>query len=157
MGFLSKDAKAGEYISVISEECQFQGTLDLQGSLRIDGKLEGNVDNAKYVTISKSGSVKGDVTAQGVVLMGKMTGNICAESVEILAEAKINGNIRSKSILIEGGAKVSATIHVVGDEEVEPSDKEEVIDSPAAEEAQTTQEKEVKEAKPAKSSKKGDK
>jgi len=154
MGFLSKDAKSGEYISVISEECQFQGTLDLQGSLRIDGKLEGNVDNAKYVTISKTGSVKGDITAQGVVLIGKMTGNICADNVEILSEAKINGNIRSKSILIEGGAKVSATIQVVGDEEVETSAQEEVIDTPEEKPVLPVQEKETK---PAKTSKKGDK
>lgn len=125
MGFLNKDIKAAEYVSVISEQCQFQGTLDLQGSLRIDGNLEGNVDNAKYVTVSKTGSVKGDITAQGVVIIGQMTGDIVADSVEILSDAKINGNIRSKSILIEGGAKVSATIHVVGDEEA-PLDEQEI-------------------------------
>jgi cytoskeletal protein CcmA (bactofilin family) len=127
MGFLNKDAKNGEYVSVISEECQFQGTLDLQGSLRIDGKLEGNVDNAKYVTVSKSGSVKGDISGQGVVIIGNMTGNIVADSVEILADAKIKGNIRSKSILIEGGAKVNATIHVVSEEDDGLQDKEEPI------------------------------
>lgn len=152
MGFLSKDVKAGEYVSVISEQCQFQGTLDLQGSLRIDGALEGNVDNAKYVTVSKTGTVKGDITAQGVVIIGKMTGDIVADSVEILADAKITGNIRSKSILIEGGAKVSATIHVVGEEEAS-LDEEEI----AADEPQKTEEpkKEVKTEK--KDNKKGDK
>ena len=124
MGFLNKDIKAGEYVSVISEQCQFQGTLDLQGSLRIDGNLEGNVDNAKYVTISKTGTVKGDITAQGVVVIGHMTGDIVADNVEILADAKITGNIRSKSILIEGGAKVSATIHVVGEEEAPLAEEE---------------------------------
>lgn len=149
MGFLSKDAKTGEYVSVISEECQFQGTLDLQGSLRIDGKLEGNVDNAKYVTISQTGSVKGDITAQGVVVIGKMTGDICADSVEILADAKISGNIRSKSILIEGGAKVSATIHVVGEEEEAPAGEEEAITEDAKQQP--------KEEKSVKNSKKGDK
>lgn len=152
MGFLSKDVKAGEYVSVISEQCQFQGTLDLQGSLRIDGALEGNVDNAKYVTVSKTGTVKGDITAQGVVIIGKMTGDIVADSVEILADAKITGNIRSKSILIEGGAKVSATIHVVGEEEAS-LDEEEI----AADEPQKAEEpkKEVKTEK--KDNKKGDK
>ena len=152
MGFLSKDVKAGEYVSVISEQCQFQGTLDLQGSLRIDGALEGNVDNAKYVTVSKTGTVKGDITAQGVVIIGKMTGDIVADSVEILADAKITGNIRSKSILIEGGAKVSATIHVVGEEEAS-LDEEEI----AADEPQKAEEpkKEIKTEK--KDNKKGDK
>ncbi|MDR0953136.1 MAG: polymer-forming cytoskeletal protein [Elusimicrobiota bacterium] len=127
MGFLNKDAKTGEHVSVISEECQFQGTLDLQGSLRIDGNLDGNVDNAKYVTISKSGSVKGDITAQGVVVIGKLVGDICADNVEILADAKISGNIRSKSILVEGGAKVSATIQVVGEEDDSLAEQEEPI------------------------------
>lgn len=130
MGFLSKDVKTGEYVSVISEQCQFQGTLDLQGSLRIDGALEGNVDNAKYVTVSKSGTVKGDITAQGVVVIGQMTGDIVADSVEILSDARITGNIRSKSILIEGGAKVSATIHVVGEEEASLDEEEIAADEP---------------------------
>ena len=127
MGFLSKDSKSGEYVSVISEECQFQGTLDLQGSLRVDGRLEGNVDNAKYVTVSKNGVVKGDITAQGVVVIGSVTGNIVADNVEILSTAKIKGNIRSKSILVEGGARVNASIIVVSEEENELADKEESI------------------------------
>lgn len=131
MGFLSKDAKTGEYVSVISEECQFQGTLDLQGSLRVDGRLEGNVDNAKFVTVSKSGNVKGNVTAQGVVLIGTMQGNIVADSVEILATAIIKGDIRSKSILIEGGARVNATITVVNEADEPASGEEPVFDDEA--------------------------
>ncbi len=148
MGFLGKDVKAGEYVSVISEQCQFQGTLDLQGSLRIDGDLDGNVDNAKYVTISKTGTVKGDITAQGVVVIGSMTGDIVADSVEILADAKITGNIRSKSILIEGGAKVSATIHVVGEEEAALAE-EEITDEPVKKQSENKSDK--------KENKKGDK
>lgn len=127
MGFLSKDAKSGEYVSVISEECQFQGTLDLQGSLRVDGRLEGNVDNAKYVTVSKNGIVKGDITAQGIVVIGSVTGSIVADSVELLSTAKIKGNIRTKNILVEGGARVNASITVVNEEGNELADKEEAI------------------------------
>ncbi len=138
MGFLGKDAKSGEYVSVISEQCQFQGTLDLQGSLRIDGKLEGNVDNAKYVTISQSGKVKGDITAKGVVLIGRMEGNICADTVELLASARISGDIRSKSILIEGGAKVNATIHVVNEDGEDAAAEEEVLDGSDEPEAAAT-------------------
>ncbi|MBQ4493412.1 MAG: polymer-forming cytoskeletal protein [Elusimicrobiaceae bacterium] len=76
MGFLNKDAKNGDYVSVISEECYFQGTLDLQGSVRVDGKLEGNVDNATYVTVSKSGFMKGNISAKGVVIIGTLEGDI---------------------------------------------------------------------------------
>ena len=128
MGFLSKDSKNGDYVSVISEECYFQGTLDLQGSVRVDGKLEGNVDNAKYVTISKKGYMKGNISAKGAVIIGTLEGDICADSVEILSTAKINGNVRSKKILIEGGAQVNASIKVVSKEGPESFDDEEKIE-----------------------------
>ena len=124
MSFLDKEEKAGEYTSVISEQCQFHGTLDLQGSIRIDGNLEGNVDNAKLVTISRTGVMKGDISAKGAVIIGKMEGDICVEELEILAEAHLKGNIRTKSILIEKGAKVNATIIVVTDGEEEPQGEE---------------------------------
>ena len=120
MSFLDKEEKAGEYTSVISEQCQFHGTLDLQGSIRIDGTLEGNIDNAKLVTISKTGIMKGDIAAKGAVIIGKMEGDICVEELEILADANIKGNIRTKTILIEKGAKVNATVTVVTEAEEEP-------------------------------------
>ena len=142
MGFLNKDAKNGDYVSVISEECYFQGTLDLQGSVRVDGKLEGNVDNAKYVTVSKNGFMKGNISATGVVIIGTLEGDICADSVEILSTAKLNGNVRSKKILIEGGAQVNASIKVVNKESEENFDDEEPIkEEPVKEEPAKTKEK----------------
>lgn len=141
MGFLNKDAKNGDYVSVISEECYFQGTLDLQGSVRVDGKLEGNVDNATYVTVSKSGFMKGNISAKGVVIIGTLEGDICADSVEILSTAKINGNVRSKKILIEGGAQVNASIKVVNKEEPENFEDEEKIEEEISEEEPKAKEK----------------
>ena len=134
MGFLNKDAKNGDYVSVISEECYFQGTLDLQGSIRVDGKLEGNVDNAQYVTVSKSGFMNGNISAKGVVIIGTLEGDICADSVEILSTAKLNGNVRSKKILIEGGAQVNASIKVVNKEGQENFEDEEKIEETDSEE-----------------------
>ena len=124
MSFLDKEERSGEYTSVISEQCQFQGTLDLQGSIRIDGTLEGNIDNAKLVTISKTGAMKGDLSGLGAVIIGKMEGDICVEEIEILSDARLKGNIRTKSILIEKGAKVNATITVVTEEEEAPKGEE---------------------------------
>ena len=144
MGFLNKDIKNGDYVSVISEECYFQGTLDLQGSVRVDGKLEGNVDNAQYVTVSKNGFMKGNISAKGVVIIGTLEGDICAESVEILSTAKFNGNVRSKKILIEGGAEVNANIKVVNKEEPENFEDEEKIEDEEEIKEETPKAKEKK-------------
>ena len=98
MGFLKKDSdfSSGEHFSVVSAECYFQGTLNVQGSLRVDGTLEGSVDNARHVIVGDGGKIVGDVTAEMVVCGGDIEGNVCAEMLEVLGKASIKGDIRAK-------------------------------------------------------------
>lgn len=108
MGFLKKDSDfaSGEHYSVVSAECYFQGTLSVQGSLRVDGTLEGAVDNARHVIIGSEGKVKGDVTAQAIVCGGIIEGNVCADMLEILGQASIKGDIRAKKMIVEEGGRI---------------------------------------------------
>lgn len=108
MGFLKKDSDfaSGEHYSVVSAECYFQGTLSVQGSLRVDGTLEGSVDNARHVVVGTDGKIVGDVSAQIVVCGGAIEGNICAEMLEILAPASIKGDIRAQKMIVEEGGRI---------------------------------------------------
>ena len=93
MGFLKKDSDfaSGEHFSVVSAECYFQGTLNVQGSLRVDGTLEGSVDNARHVIVGDGGT---------------MEGNVCAEMLEVLGKASIHGDIRAKKMIVEEGSSI---------------------------------------------------
>ncbi len=108
MGFLKKDSdfSSGEHFSVVSAECYFQGTLSVQGSLRVDGTLEGSVDNARHVIVGTEGKIVGDVTAELVVCGGTIEGNVCATRLEILGEASILGDIRAKKMTVEEGGRI---------------------------------------------------
>lgn len=108
MGFLKKDSDfaSGEHYSVVSAECYFQGTLSVQGSLRVDGTLEGSVDNARHVIVGTEGKIVGDVSAQIVVCGGIIEGNVCADMLEILASASIKGDIRAKKMMVEEGGRI---------------------------------------------------
>ena len=119
MGFLKKDSdfSSGEHYSVVSTECYFQGTLSVQGSLRVEGTLEGNVDNARHVIIGSDGKIKGDVSAQMVVCGGVIEGNVCAEMLEVLSPALIKGDIRAKKMIVEEGGRIAGQC-VIG--EVDP-------------------------------------
>lgn len=114
MNFLKKDGDfvSGEHISVISMECYFQGTLNVQGSLRIDGKLNGSVDNARHVVVGEQGVVEGDITAKSIVISGTVKGNLCAEHIDVLNTSKITGDIKSKTIIMESGSTVKGSIDV---------------------------------------------
>lgn len=123
MGFLKKDSDftSGEHYSVVSAECYFQGTLSMQGSLRVEGTLEGNVDNARHVIVGPEGKIKGDVSAQIVVCSGIIEGNVCAEMVEVLASARLQGDIRAHKMMVEEGGRIDGRC-VIGTPEEEPAE-----------------------------------
>lgn len=133
MGFLKKDSdfSSGEHYSVVSAECYFQGTLSVQGSLRVDGTLEGAVDNARHVIVGTDGKIVGDVTAQIVVCGGVIEGNVCADMLEVLAPASIKGDIRAKKMIVEEGGRIDGQCVIGGEEsaaaeeEAEDAQKEE--------------------------------
>ena len=118
MGFLKKDSdfSSGEHFSVVSAECYFQGTLNVQGSLRVDGTLEGSVDNARHVIVGDGGKIVGDVTAQIVVCGGAIEGNVCAEMLEVLGKASILGDIRAKKMIVEEGGRIDGRC-TIGEEQ----------------------------------------
>ena len=126
MGFLKKDSdfSSGEHFSVVSAECYFQGTLNVQGSLRVDGTLEGSVDNARHVVVGDDGKILGDVTAEIVVCGGAIEGNVCADMLEILSKASINGDIRAKKMIVEEGGRIDGRC-TIGEEQDSCAEDEE--------------------------------
>ncbi len=121
MGFLKKDSDfaSGEYFCIVSAECYFRGTLSVQGSLRVDGRLEGSVDNARQVIIGQGGSIVGDISAQAVICGGEVQGNICADILEVLNSASIKGDIRAQKMIVEEGAQINGMCQISADQEVE--------------------------------------
>ena len=125
MSFLKKDSDfaSGEHFSIVSAECYFQGTLSVQGSLRVDGHLEGSVDNARQVIVGEGGKITGDVTGQNVVCGGDIEGNVCAEMLEVLGKASIKGDIRAQKMIVEEGGRIDGLCKIGSVKNTEEEDK----------------------------------
>jgi len=87
------------------------GRLVLLDSVRIDGKVMGNIETAPgnkiSVAIGLTGEVKGDISAHRILVAGKVEGNIyAAERVEFHKDAVVNGDISYGSIAVEHGARL---------------------------------------------------
>jgi len=87
------------------------GRLVLLDSVRIDGKVMGNIETAPgnkiSVAIGLTGEEKGDITAHRILVAGKVEGNIyAAERVEFHKDAVVNGDISYGSIAVEHGARL---------------------------------------------------
>ncbi len=97
--------------SVFGAATRIEGTVRIEESVRIDGRIEGNLDqpdgNARWIVIGPKAEVHGDIRAQNVSIAGKVFGNIVAsESIELLEGSEVRGNITHKSINVEPGASV---------------------------------------------------
>jgi len=108
-----------KFDTLIGKNTAIHGRLVLQESIRIDGKVVGNIESSKEesitVVISAAGEVQGDIVAQRVVVAGKVAGNIHAhERVELHADCLVQGDIKYGSIAIEHGSKVLGLLLQVG-------------------------------------------
>jgi cytoskeletal protein CcmA (bactofilin family) len=91
--------------TVIGNDAYFQGTLTAKGSLRIDGRVDGSVVDAKFVTLGKTGKVKGDISCEVCSISGEVKGNVSAvDHIEVLSGSKVDGDLRAPRIILEEGA-----------------------------------------------------
>lgn len=91
--------------TILGANSQIEGNLVSQGSLRVDGKMHGNVNLKGNLIVGEEGSLEGEVIAKNIVIAGKITGNIKAlEKVEINKTGILLGDINSKFVVIEEGS-----------------------------------------------------
>ncbi len=89
---------------VIGPESVFKGELTSQGTVRIDGRFEGNIA-ADCVIIGESGAIVGDVTSKALIAGGKLNGNVRAsDSVEIQPKGEVYGDIAASRLAVAEGA-----------------------------------------------------
>ena len=80
------------------------GQLNFQGAARIDGSVEGEIHCQGALTIGESAEIKAKITAQLVVIHGKVEGNVSAkEKIELIAPARLIGNIDAPKLIITEG------------------------------------------------------
>ena len=102
---------AGSGYSLLDAQLVLAGDLDTSGSLRIDGKLEGNIRRADTVVLGVGATMSGDIHAREVVIGGSIAGNIHAtERVELQATAIVTGDVLTQTILVQEGGVVNGRV-----------------------------------------------
>jgi cytoskeletal protein CcmA (bactofilin family) len=100
-------------ISIIGPGMRVVGDCETDGTLRIEGTVEGTVRAGKAVVIGKDGVVNGDVVTQDAIIGGRVTGAVVAESrLELQATSVIEGEIRARRIKLDEGGRVNGTVQV---------------------------------------------
>lgn len=91
--------------TIIGKEMDFKGTLKGEGSIHIDGRVEGKIKVGGDVLIGKDSLVKADIQAMSVRIGGKVVGNVsCKAKVELLVSGSLKGNLKASDLTIPEGA-----------------------------------------------------
>ena len=81
-------------------------------NITIEGRVNGNIEVSKVLTIGRSGNVTADIKAAVVRIIGVAKGNIIAsDKVEILSEGRYTGNIQSEKLVVADGAVLNGFIN----------------------------------------------
>ncbi len=90
--------------STIGEKSFFDGRFLVKGSMRIDGKFEGNILLVDQLQIGPNARVRTEIKATSVVVEGVVIGNIAASRrILLLPTARILGDIKTPELIIQDG------------------------------------------------------
>lgn len=93
--------------SVISNDLKIIGQglkIISQGTLQVDGEVEGDVRGTEVI-IGEKGRVTGTVAAERVIVRGMISGVIRGMTVTLQASSRVEGDIHHMSLAIEQGAE----------------------------------------------------
>jgi len=91
--------------TLIGKDTFLKGSLESKGSIRIDGKVEGQVDNKGDFFIGESGVVAADLKARNVTIAGQFEGTIEAGGrLELKRTAVAKGTFKASALHVEDGA-----------------------------------------------------
>jgi len=101
--------------SVIAHGVEIKGDIISQGSLRIDGGVDGKLNIKGDVILGEKGRIKGEVKVDNLIVAGRVEGNVVASGrFEITANGYFKGEVTCSILTIEEGGILDGSSRMVG-------------------------------------------
>ncbi len=99
MAFRSDDISIN---TLIGNGSFVHGDIHVNGFIRIDGDIDGNLETDGAVIISEKARLRGNLTAKSAIIGGIVLGDVTAkEGVKLLSSSAVVGNIITKKVQME--------------------------------------------------------
>tara|TARA_Y100000385_G_scaffold145352_1_gene150962 strand:- start:1143 stop:1571 length:429 start_codon:yes stop_codon:yes gene_type:complete len=91
--------------NTIQNGTSITGDVNSEGSIRIDGKLDGSLFTKGKLVVGSNGVISGDVVCQKANIQGRIEGKIEVKEILVLKQsAIIQGDISTRKLVVEEGA-----------------------------------------------------
>jgi cytoskeletal protein CcmA (bactofilin family) len=109
--------------ATLGKGSRVEGKLSFEGSVRIDGQIEGDIRAQETVVIGRNAEVTAQVHAATVVVEGRVNGDITArQRVDLRSSAKLAGNLSTPALIIHEGAVFDGTCSMGDGKQAERGD-----------------------------------
>ena len=94
-----------ENFTLLAKDVDFKGVVNFDGTVRVDGRVEGEIHTTGMLIVGEHAVIKGVVSAGVLMNSGNINGTITAvEKIQILKPGVLVGDIRTPLIAIEEGS-----------------------------------------------------
>ena len=102
---MKKNKPVESVSTMIGKESSFEGIMEFTGSIRVDGKITGQINSdGGTVIIGETAKVEADIKVAIAIVRGELKGTIDAtDRIEVYPPARIDGNIVAPVISIDTG------------------------------------------------------
>jgi cytoskeletal protein CcmA (bactofilin family) len=91
--------------TIVGQDTEFKGTITSAGGVRVDGRVEGEINCKGDVVVGETATVLASVRGRNVTVAGEIKGNIDTEGkLELAGTARVTGDIKVASLTVEDGA-----------------------------------------------------
>ena len=102
-----------EWIGFLDRGVKLEGTLDLDGTFRIDGELKGTVRCKERLIVGENARIEGEIHSSIVSIAGRVTGKITGSNrVELLPSGVVEGDVHTPCLVIEAGGVLEGRCHM---------------------------------------------
>ena len=101
---------SGPVDTLISQHCTIEGNLLTQNSVKVDGRIQGNLQATGQAIIGEHGLVMGDVHSTDLLVFGRLEGNVRAKAVHLEPAARIQGAIETETLQMEPGVSYTGSL-----------------------------------------------
>jgi cytoskeletal protein CcmA (bactofilin family) len=97
--------EASSELSLVGAGTVIEGKIRTEGSIRVDGKLHGDLLAKVNIAVGEHGVIEGNVSARNVSLAGKVSGTVTAtEKLVLEGRSVMKGDIRATRLVVDEGA-----------------------------------------------------
>lgn len=102
-----------EVSAFVGKGVEFKGTISYNGTVRIDGFLDGEIHTAGVLLVGEEAVITAKITAGTIMCKGKITGDVVAkDKVRLRAPAVVSGGIKTPMLSIEEGVLFNGTLEM---------------------------------------------